>query len=282
MADIEVWFEAKVTIRSKMSLIREIKDKLTPAQTKIFRETYFGHWLDIKCDDNDPGYIHCLLMNQIDHPKNFAINGCEICEEPEELWFRVTRDHVIRCGRCEFCLVTGMRVSRGFFKDELKGTDKDKVIVAIALIINLCFLGKQLRDGVDDDMLLLIEDFDLMNKYLWGSFLWTKLYNSLHHVLVPYKERAADKTRKGVMTYHLSGFTWAFKDDIPTEERPRSRLRPTKTEAKCDWWVASVNYFKNPDAKVLVKKADDPKKFDDETKKELMDTIQNLTKRLDD
>ncbi|XP_071700225.1 uncharacterized protein [Rutidosis leptorrhynchoides] len=352
-----------------MSLIREIKNKLTPAQTKIFRETCFGHWLDIKCDDNDPGYIHCLLMNQTDSPKKFVINGREICEEPEELWFRVTRDHVIRCGRCEFCLVTRMRfgpvtsfidwigqersdfdhsvssrvfIKRhsgqrhlsefhdAFFKDELKGTDKDKVIVAIALIINLCFLGKQLRDSVNDDMLLLLEDFELMNKYPWGSFLWTKLYNSLHHVLVPYKERVADKTRKGVMTYHLSGFTWAFKmwiweaykhrieayafkpesegiprgihwkrkkkvmgwneyvelmqlpDDIPDEERPLNRLRPTKTEVKCEWWVASVNYFKNPDAKVPVKKVDDPKKFDDETKKELTDMIKNLTKRLDD
>ncbi|XP_071699361.1 uncharacterized protein [Rutidosis leptorrhynchoides] len=187
-----------------MSLIREIKNKLTPAQTKIFRETCFGHWLDIKCDDNDSGYIHCLLMNQSDRPKRFVINGREICEEPEELWFRVTRDHVIRCGRREFYLVTGMRfgpvtsfiywigqersdfdhsissrvfIKRhsgqrhlsefhdAFFKDELKGTDKDKVIVAIALIINLCFLGKQLRDSVNDDMLLLLEDFELMNKY---------------------------------------------------------------------------------------------------------------------
>ncbi|XP_071735431.1 uncharacterized protein [Rutidosis leptorrhynchoides] len=179
-------------------------------------------------------------------------------------------------------------------------------------------------------MLLLLEDFELMNKYPWGSFLWTKLYNSLHHVLVPYKERVVDKTRKGVMTYHLSGFTWAFKmwiweayknrieayafksesegiprgihwkrkkkvmgwneyvelmqlpDDIPDEERPLNRLRPTKTEVKCEWWVASVNYFKNPDAKVPVKKVDDPKKFDDETKKELTDMIKNLIKRLDD
>ncbi|XP_071734232.1 uncharacterized protein [Rutidosis leptorrhynchoides] len=84
---LQVWFEAKVTIRSKMSLIREIKNKLTPAQTKIFRGTCFGHWLDINCDDNDPGYIHCILMNQIDRPKNFSINEREICEEPEELWF---------------------------------------------------------------------------------------------------------------------------------------------------------------------------------------------------
>ncbi|XP_071713094.1 uncharacterized protein [Rutidosis leptorrhynchoides] len=209
MTDVEVWFEAKVTIRSKMSLIREIKNKLIAAQTKIFRETCYDHWLDIKCDDNDPGYIHCLLMNQIDRPKNFAFNGREICEEPEELWFRVTRDHVIRCSRREFFLVTGMRfgqitsfvdwigqerVSRRFFKDELKESDKDKLL-----------------DGVNDDILLLLEDFELMNKYPWGSFIWTKLYNSLHHVLVPYKDRAAEKNQKGVMTYHLSGFTWAFK-----------------------------------------------------------------------
>ncbi|XP_071704305.1 uncharacterized protein [Rutidosis leptorrhynchoides] len=246
-----------------------------------------------------------------------------------------------RCGRREFCLVTGMRfgpvtsfidwigqersdfdhsvssrvfIKRhngqrhlsefhdAFFKDELKGTDKDKVIVAIALIINLCFLGKQLRDSVNDDMLLLLEDFELMNKYPWGSFLWTKLYNSLHHVLVPYKERVADQTRKGMWiweTYKHRIEAYAFKpesediprgihwkrkkkvmgwneyvelmqlpDDIPDEERPLNRLRPTKTEVKCEWWVASANYFKNPDAKVPVKKDDDPKKFDDETKKE--------------
>ncbi|XP_071732364.1 uncharacterized protein [Rutidosis leptorrhynchoides] len=73
-----------------------------------------------------------------------------------------------------------------------------------------------------------------------------------------------------------------LQDDIPDEERPLNRLRPTKTEVKCEWWVASVNYFKNPDAKVPVKKVDDLKKFDDETKKELTDMIKNLTKRLDD
>ncbi|XP_071708499.1 uncharacterized protein [Rutidosis leptorrhynchoides] len=199
-----------------MSLIREIKKKLTLAQTKIFRDTCFGHWLDIKCNDNDPGYMHCLLMNQIDRSNNIAINGRKIIEGPEELWFQATRDHPIRCGRREFCLVSGLRFGPvtsfvdwigqercgfdlsisyrvfrkrhsgpryllefhdNFFKDELKGNDKDKVIVAIALIINLCFVGKQLRDSVNDDFLLLLEDFELMNRCGYGRH--TKMGRSI-------------------------------------------------------------------------------------------------------
>ncbi|XP_071712223.1 uncharacterized protein [Rutidosis leptorrhynchoides] len=198
------YFEAKITCRNKIKRIKFIRSRLSTQQRKLFDNTCFRYWLDIKFQHTDPGYIHFLLQNQISRPAE-----CKLKEEPEELWFKVTSDYNIRCGRREFCLVTSMRFGpnanfkhyidgdkgktkprfasrvlknhpnnrfkvehflnlikdKDFFSGNDKRSDEDCVRVVIVLLVQECFLGKMPRDRIDINFLHLLDDLNLMNQF---------------------------------------------------------------------------------------------------------------------
>lgn len=95
------FINARLTLKSQLSVVKHIKRRLTPEQEKIFREHYLGHWLDLKAMDNDPGYVYHLLQLRHDRPRLKHPR-----QEEDELWFKITQEHFIQFARKEFYLVT--------------------------------------------------------------------------------------------------------------------------------------------------------------------------------
>ena len=235
-------YDAHLTLRCQISIIRDISNKLTPRQVVLFRDTCFGAWLDIMCSENDPGYIHYILQRRCPRPR-----VANLIEETEELWFRVTPDYAIRFGRREFCLVTGFRfgpktqmtdyisgdvcnktpgfrdrvfpqfgksiciqhVEALFFnKETFVGSqalsDEDCVRLCIIMLVERGFMGRQPRQPIDDTLLHLLEDFSALNEYPWGSRIWELTYSQLETGLETRIVRSG-------MKYTMIGFIWAFK-----------------------------------------------------------------------
>lgn len=237
-------FSARLTLKSQLTIIKYINLHLSDDQKKIFREHCFGHWLDVKAAENDPGFVHHIL--QFRHKEHPGLKHHR--PEAGELWFRVTDDHFIRFGRREFCLVTGLRFGpnekmadhipkevrdqtpafkeRVFselgnkplhiadaekkFKDKFlftgprKLSDADCVRLCMLMLIYKGFLGKQPKHIIDDDYMHILEDFAVCDRYPWGNIIWARTYDQLD------KGLETRLTQDG-MQYTLSGFGWACK-----------------------------------------------------------------------
>ncbi|KAI3769665.1 hypothetical protein L6452_00774 [Arctium lappa] len=102
LADLEDWMAdlrtCSLTLRSKLTVVEQIKSKLSPRRLEIFRQTVFGHWLLMEYYSYDPLLMHTVLRMEI-----FLENDVE-----HNMFFEVV-GHVLRFGREEFCLVTALR-----------------------------------------------------------------------------------------------------------------------------------------------------------------------------
>lgn len=239
---LQEFVKAKLTIKNQLKVISLIRRWLTVEQEKLFRETCFGPWLDLRCPDNDPGYVHHLLQLRCDPP---VLKKTRL--EDEELWFRIMPGYSIRFGRREFCLVTGFRfgpnvdmdryipsgvrlmpptfkqrvfrdlgitihlkeiedkvLDRSTFIGPSKLSDDDCVRLCIIYLVEIGFMGKQASHVVEIDFMHLVGDFAAVNEYPWGSRIWCRTYEQLNQGL-------GTRLSQSGMRYTLSGFVWAFK-----------------------------------------------------------------------
>ncbi|GJW64514.1 calcium-dependent protein kinase 29 [Tanacetum coccineum] len=99
---MEAIYDAKVFIRSRFSMFEDMatiygKDEIV----SIYRNTIFGHWLDVEFVDHELCLVHGMLLRQK------WVNE-EVHTEDKMLRFNVG-DNVCYFGREEFCLMTGLK-----------------------------------------------------------------------------------------------------------------------------------------------------------------------------
>nr|GEX19239.1 pectinesterase inhibitor domain, pectin lyase fold/virulence factor [Tanacetum cinerariifolium] len=139
--------DAKITIRSFLGFLRDVKKKLEePGNEKrniLFRATVFGKWLDILAFANDN-----LLLNYIFH--------YQVSTEPSVDCPHITYNicgNNFEFGRNEFCLITGFLFGTLPKKETYKAT--------------IVFMGRETRYYISDNVLELVDDLPSWNTYPW-------------------------------------------------------------------------------------------------------------------
>ncbi|KAE8722786.1 AMP-dependent synthetase and ligase family protein isoform 2 [Hibiscus syriacus] len=302
------FFSASLTLRNKVSLATTIASKLSPAQRKLFEETCFGPWLRVQNPGGDANLTHLWLQTMTNDLPDSIQRG------EEEIWFHFPPAYTC-FGRKEFYLITGLRfrhddvgrytrhitrpswLSRVFpdesiekpnlHVDDLKKlfnkkdgftrmNDVDVVRVCLLLLLYAGFLGREARQPIPQELILLVEDLNAWNLFPWGSYIWKATWTKLSSAFDDRKSLRGDGSK-----YTLSGFVWAFKiwifeafpsmrtyalktsNDIPRAiswkrkrlldwedlipyatinneaNTPLMRLTPTEAELATDWWQAS-------------------------------------------
>lgn len=245
MAYIPQYFDAKVTVRSKVHLFSQIKSKLSsnPGRMRLFRATVFGPWLDIPDLGKGNHIVNFVLQHQVYIDK--LLDSCP------PILYKIW-NNVLKFGREQFLLMTGIRfgrlpppveIDRSPFalrvfpekqlirKVTVKGNElldlfgndtefsklsaEDAVRVCLLLVAEVVFIGRGPWYIVDNHLLQLVEDFGAWNAYPWGEFLWTRFYKNLANVVprhynAHYKEKL-QQNPSTIATYNISGFFLAFK-----------------------------------------------------------------------
>ncbi|KAE8726288.1 hypothetical protein F3Y22_tig00007179pilonHSYRG00119 [Hibiscus syriacus] len=306
------FFSASLTLRNKLSLATTIASKLSHAQRKLFEETCFEPWLRVQHPGGDANLTHLWLQTMTSDLPDSIQRG------EEEIWFHFPPAYTC-FGRKEFCLITGLRfghddvgrytrhitrpswLSRVFpdesiekpnlHVDDLKKlfnkkdgftrmNDVDVVRVCLLLLLYAGFLGREARQPIPQELILLVEDLNAWNLFPWGSYIWKATWTKLSSAFDDRKSLRGDGSK-----YTLSGFVWAFKiwifeafpsmrtyalktsNDIPRAiswkrkrlldwedlipyatinneaNTPLMRLTPTEAELATDWWQASQRFL---------------------------------------
>ncbi|KAE8674852.1 Detected protein of unknown function [Hibiscus syriacus] len=232
------FFSASLTLRNKVSLATTIASKLSPAQRKLFEETCFGPWLRVQHPGGDASLTHLWLQTMTSDLPDSIQRG------EEEIWFHFPPAYTC-FGRKEFCLITGLRfghddvgrytrhitrpswLSRVFpdesiekpnlHVDDMKKlfnkkdgftrmNDVDVVRVCLLLLLYAGFLGREARQPIPQELILLVEDLNAWNLFPWGSYIWKATWTKLSSAFDDRKSLRGDGSK-----YTLSGFVWAFK-----------------------------------------------------------------------
>lgn len=192
-----------------------------------FRRTPFGPWLDLAMSGHDPMLVNMFLQMEVS-----ATNA-----EPDELYFDVY-GHALCFGRREFCLITGLRfgppsslpslptesfVSRVFPDEDPKSLktstvyermmlnyisdlpQDDAIRVCLVVMVELVFMGRELRQFVNQKVLRAVEDLRVFCNYPWGEYIWGHTFKQMHKA---YSRRAK---KNELSAWTMSGFTYAFK-----------------------------------------------------------------------
>lgn len=263
-------FDAKITVRSRLEYLTNIRSSLNDNRSKLFRTTVFGQWLDIPPFNPDNHLYDYFYQNAVRVP--IVSDTCP------PLSFKIG-DNVLDFGRHEFCLVTGFRLGqvakeetdvgrivRGipyspFFdrlfpekkaskKKRVKGEellkfmksvqvwekllDVDAVRICLLLIATCVFIGREPRFYIPDHMLKMIEDLKVWNEYPWGEFMWAHLYKRTVNVVHRHTNKESNKdVRK------------TSKKKSPKEDSPKKKS-PKKEETYNLYgfvWALKVSFY---------------------------------------
>ncbi|PWA54585.1 phospholipase-like protein [Artemisia annua] len=199
MANLNPLYDVKISIRSSVKLLKEIKGKLQskPNRKSLFRSTVFGPWLDLPYASNDSLLMHYVLQHQVS-----VYNMC-----PDFPIIYHIGDHYLQFGHKEFCLITGFRFGKvvtpkgrkdSHFSDRVfpekktmavksvKGTDllkllrgdrwsnisdDDAVRVCQLIACELVFMGREDRNVILNHIMALVEHFHEWNAFPWGEYI---------------------------------------------------------------------------------------------------------------
>ncbi|PWA41649.1 phospholipase-like, Aminotransferase-like mobile domain protein [Artemisia annua] len=261
MANLNPLYDVKISIRSSVKLLKEMKGKLEskPNRESLFRSTVFGPWLDVPYTSNDSLLMHYVLQHQV------SVSNLS----PDFPIIYHIGDHYLQFGRKEFCLITGFRFGNVVtpkarkdspFSDRvfpekksmavksvkgidllklLRGdrwltlSDDDAVRVCLLIACELVFMGREDRNVIPNHIMALVEHFHEWNVFPWGEYMWEKFYSRTVNVVPKHSQlhlNAIETNQYYQPTYNLYGFCWAFKIWI-LETFPKSS----------NWWVKNLN-----------------------------------------
>ncbi|KAK2655284.1 hypothetical protein Ddye_008336 [Dipteronia dyeriana] len=238
-------FPSRVSRYCNWDSIRLIKSCISPKQLDMFKETCFGHFLDVSDMVLSGQFCHHILLREC-HVKNEEENSS--C-----LWYHVGNG-MIRFNPVEFCLVTGLafgeysestsnlfnrknsRLWRSYFQESKvsvkmvvdwfrnlipnnNNSDEDMVKLALIIFLEMTLVCKDDRNDILYWALELVDDLDAINKFLWGSFIYARTFNSLSSCLVGRDDKFKDKFNEGVDVptkskverYNVYGILTAFQ-----------------------------------------------------------------------
>lgn len=197
-------------------------------QKQVFRNTCFGHFMDIQPFVIQSQLLHLLIMRIVEHPNN------------KELWFDINGQK-IKFSVNEFALITGLKcvgddrshlytsgvsnnlkeqffagkdkVSRQAIKDVFNnytGTSEEEIVKLglLYLISNFCFSKAPKKTFSDNDLMII--DSPKFEEYPWGSFSYDMTLAYLR-TASNYLVRKQQTEPTGNMSYKFYGFPWAFQ-----------------------------------------------------------------------
>ncbi|KDO44608.1 hypothetical protein CISIN_1g037182mg, partial [Citrus sinensis] len=226
------YFKAKISNRSSLEAVEDIKNRLSEAQKNIFRRSCFGHFFDVKELKFSAQLLHSILLREVKSDGN-------------AIWFRIRRKN-IRFLLEEFALVTGLDCSPSYepntenndddyrivdeFLDEhcaittkelrrkflQAESDDDMKMVKMAMLyfVESVLLGNENKNHINETNALLVDNFTEFNEFPWGLISFKMTIDSLiksdvERVVKPKKKSTVDSKYKGAM-YNVHGFPHAF------------------------------------------------------------------------
>ncbi|KAL4011515.1 hypothetical protein IC575_028575 [Cucumis melo] len=201
-----------------------IKVKLKPDQLALFRETKFGHFLDLNIVFNG-SLIHYLLLREVeDEGKDYIsfLLGGVVCTFGRREFNIITdlwdpKEESIQ-------LVRNSRLLEKFFKNkefiyvsdlediflEYEGNDDDIVKLALVYFIELSLLGNDRRTKVDIGFFKIADDWNTFNNYDWGGIVIGRTLSALKRAL---DKQYAKGKKKSTQTkkYTINGFPMHYR-----------------------------------------------------------------------
>ena len=197
--------------------------RMSEAMKRRFRETVFGHFLDVMshlCESN-------LLLSVAQHQIETGLPSID------GLFYQIGPNSLLFTPQ-QFCLITGLRFGRhdGWelaqsptsFKRRIFGEVSkvsyesvcaifngdwsdyavdDVVRICILVMIETVFKGTQTSATVDDLVLDLVDDFVVLNRFPWGSYFWEDLVKNINNMHLIQK--------RGTKGFSLKSCNWVFK-----------------------------------------------------------------------
>ncbi|KAL0534398.1 hypothetical protein IC582_028689 [Cucumis melo] len=273
-----------------------IKVKLKPDQLALFRETKFGHFLDLNIIFNG-SLIHYLLLREVeDEGKDYIsfLLGGVVCT----------------FGRREFNIITGLwdskeesiqlvrnsRLLEKFFKNkefihvsdlediflEYEGNDDDIVKLALVYFIELSLLGKDRQTKVDIGFFKIADDWNTFNNYDWGGIVFGRTLSALKRAL---DKQYAKGKKKSTQTkkYTINGFPHALQliikaviEMTPEEEQLKIASGELFENLRSSTIVQSKNGGSKRGREVVNDEGDFKKSKKQKSKSKMKKAIQNL------
>ncbi|KAM6577044.1 hypothetical protein CsatB_028881 [Cannabis sativa] len=198
------------------NVIAIINSKLTPSQAKLFRETCFGHFLDMNPIAMQTQLIHSALHREV-HQKN-----------PYEMWFKFGSQN-FRFSLAEFAVVTGLLCvgdsdMSGYAKKENAFVDKyfsdqqvtvsaveerfrysdfklDEYAVKMAVLyfVSNCLFTSPNSKKVPNEILNIVGIGDY-ESFPWGKLVFKK---TLHNLRIGLRGVPKKKTGKDIGSKHI-------------------------------------------------------------------------------
>ncbi|KAK0574148.1 hypothetical protein LWI29_018899 [Acer saccharum] len=109
-------------------------------------------------------------------------------------------------------------------------SDEDMVKLALILLLEMTLVGKDDRNAIIYWALKLVDDLDAFNKFSWGSFIYTRTFNSLASCLIGYDDNFKDKFNERIDApakckmerYNIYRFLTTFQNDIEGDNTTRT------------------------------------------------------------
>ncbi|KAL5814626.1 hypothetical protein ACOSQ4_025267 [Xanthoceras sorbifolium] len=260
-----------MTTYCKWESIGLIKSKLTERQQQKLRGMCFWHFLDV---------------NEISFTSQFChhIRECHVEDAENEMWFLIGGNK-IRFSANEFCLVSSLRlghivipttnpekddadrIRQKYFKRAKKVTgiklqslfehgleeendddDDDVIKLALLLILEMTLLGKDLRTKVEYWAMKLVDNLEEFNRFSWGSYVYSRTFNSLSTCFKGRDQRFMTKTKKDpshtAEKINLYGFVYAFQvwaiEVIPLYSKLNYASRVSRTAPRILNWEVKM------------------------------------------
>lgn len=228
-------------MRTKLHILGTIDTQLSlkPVSHKMFKNSVFGPWLNIKTDDHNNHMLHFLLLHQR-NIKNPSTNDPFIFD---------IGHHSLEFGQRDFSLVTGFRFGSDYSLKsleegvssfharvfptipKLKGydilplvndadkfkelDDEDAVRVCLLLALEYVFMGYETRHVIENELLVLVDDLAAWNAYPWANRIWKVFHKSVYNVGSKNLDSHLDKIAVGGKPiYTLNGFVFPLKVSI--------------------------------------------------------------------
>ncbi|KAL5761043.1 hypothetical protein ACOSQ2_019881 [Xanthoceras sorbifolium] len=197
------------------------------------------------------------------------------------MWF-VIGGNRIRFSANEFCLVSGLRLGdtvvptiqeddmcriwQKYFKGAKKVTgtklqslfermeeehddDDDMIKLALLLILEMTLLGKDLRTKVEYWAMKLVDNLEEFNRFPWGSFVYSRTFNSLSTCCKGRDQKFMEKAQKDpshtAEKINLYGFVYAFQvwaiEAIPLYSDKKFATRVSRTTPRILNWEVKTS-----------------------------------------
>ncbi|KAL2512390.1 Uncharacterized protein Adt_17990 [Abeliophyllum distichum] len=221
------WALGKVNAFSNTTIFSSLKGMMNDSQKKMFRDTCFAHFLDVKDIIVNHQLIHQVLLREVKQPN------------PDEMWFKIG-DNIVSFTMEDFCLITGLglededkrsifdstycRINNEylshlssistsdisqFFINSAYLCDEDVVRFGLLyLLTNLMFMTTY-KKSVEESLMVLIDSLEF-NSYAWGKELFKITLSSLKAGLRN-KSLIIEGDGKLYLAYRICGFVLAFQ-----------------------------------------------------------------------